>query len=93
MTVARRLEGVGVSAGIAAGPAVVITRDLPDMPDRTPRENYLWAMIYKNWIAHYELELNWIRQLRQELQEMEAERQRAAARQKRRERAANRPGQ
>lgn len=37
------------------------------MPDRTPREKYLWDMIYKNWIGQYEFEVNWIRQLRREL--------------------------
>jgi len=37
----------------------------PDKPERTPREKYLWDMIYKNWIAQYETELNWIRQIRQ----------------------------
>jgi DNA-binding PadR family transcriptional regulator len=39
----------------------------PNMPERTPRETYLWGMVHKNWIAHYELELNWIRQMRQDL--------------------------
>jgi PadR family transcriptional regulator AphA len=56
----------------------------PNMPERTPREVYLWEMIYKNWIVLYELELKWIRQLRQELLEMEAGRQRAQARKARR---------
>lgn len=46
----------------------------PNMPERTPREKYLWDMIHKNWIDQYELELSWIRQLRQELQQMEAAR-------------------
>ena len=55
----------------------------PNAPDRTSRETYLWEMIYKNWIAHYELELSWIRQMRQQLAEMETARQRALARQKR----------
>jgi PadR family transcriptional regulator AphA len=53
----------------------------PHMPDRTPREKYLWEMIHKNWINQFELELSWIRQLRQELQEMEAARQWAKSRQ------------
>lgn len=47
----------------------------PDKPNRTPREKYLWDMIYKNWIDQYETELSWIRQIRRELQEMEAARQ------------------
>ena len=47
----------------------------PNMPERTPREKYLWDMIHKNWIAQYETELSWIRQMRLELQEMEAARQ------------------
>jgi DNA-binding PadR family transcriptional regulator len=47
----------------------------PDMPERTPRESYLWEMIHKNWIAHYELELEWIREVRQDLSVMEAKRQ------------------
>lgn len=51
----------------------------PNMPERTARETYLWEMILKNWIAHYELELNWIRQVRQDLLEMEAGRRRAKA--------------
>jgi len=46
----------------------------PNMPERTPREKYLWDMIHKNWINQFELELSWIRQLRQELQQMEAAR-------------------
>jgi PadR family transcriptional regulator, regulatory protein AphA len=47
----------------------------PHMPERTPREKYLWDMIHKNWIDQYELELQWIRQMRQELMQMEAGRQ------------------
>ena len=39
----------------------------PNFPDRTEREKYLWEMIYKNWIAHYEMELKWVRQMRAEL--------------------------
>ena len=46
-----------------------------NMPERTPREKYLWDMIYKNWIDQYETELSWIRQMRQELEQMEAARQ------------------
>lgn len=46
----------------------------PNMPERTPREKYLWDMIHKNWIDQYELELSWVRQMRQELQQMEAAR-------------------
>jgi len=42
----------------------------PNMPERTPREKYLWDMISKNWIDQYEVELNWIRHVRQELSEM-----------------------
>jgi PadR family transcriptional regulator AphA len=44
----------------------------PSMPDRTPREIYLWEMIHKNWIAQYETELTWIRRMRDELKEFEA---------------------
>ncbi len=47
----------------------------PNMPERTPREKYLWDMIHKNWIDQYDVELSWIRQMRQELLEMEAGRQ------------------
>lgn len=48
----------------------------PNMPERTPREKYLWEMIHKNWIDQYELELSWIRRVRHELQEMETARRR-----------------
>ncbi len=44
----------------------------PNMPERTPREIYLWEMIHKNWIAQYETELTWIRRMRDELKELEA---------------------
>jgi PadR family transcriptional regulator, regulatory protein AphA len=44
----------------------------PSMPERSPRESYLWNMISKNMIAQYEVELNWIRLLRQELSELDA---------------------
>jgi hypothetical protein len=54
----------------------------PNMPERTPRESYLWTMIHKNWIVQYEMELKWIRQMRQELSEMEARRQWARSWQK-----------
>jgi len=47
----------------------------PNMPERTSREQYLWNMIYKNWINQYEVELNWIRQIRRELIKIEAGRQ------------------
>ena len=43
----------------------------PNMPERSPRERYLWEMIQKNLIVQYEVELNWIRQMRQELLDME----------------------
>jgi len=46
----------------------------PNMPERTPRERYLWEMIYKNWIAQYETELDWVRQIRQELSKGETHR-------------------
>lgn len=46
-----------------------------NFPERTSRESYLWEMIHKNWILHYEAELSWIRQIRQELSENEARRQ------------------
>lgn len=35
----------------------------PDQPGRTDREKYVWEMVYRNWIAHYELELKWVGQL------------------------------
>lgn len=34
---------------------------------RTPREAYLWSMIFKHWIAFYENELQWVRELRRGL--------------------------
>ncbi|MCB9419082.1 MAG: PadR family transcriptional regulator [Ardenticatenaceae bacterium] len=52
----------------------------PNMPERTPRESYLWEMLHRNWIAQYELELNWIRQVRRELLEMGNGRQKATSR-------------
>lgn len=42
----------------------------PDRPDQSEREQYLWGMVYRNWIATYEMELSWIRQVRQELGEL-----------------------
>lgn len=45
----------------------------PNVPARTPRESYLWEMMYRNWIATYEMELRWIRQMRQELIELQRE--------------------
>jgi hypothetical protein len=54
----------------------------PDTPNRTEREAYLWEMVRKNHITHFELELNWIRQLRDDLNQLEAKRQRQLARQK-----------
>lgn len=39
----------------------------PDSPGRTPREEFLWERIYKNWIAQYEAEVAWIRETRREL--------------------------
>jgi DNA-binding PadR family transcriptional regulator len=56
----------------------------PDMPERSPRETYIWEMIHKNRMAQHELELKWIRQMRQELADMEVNRQRSLARQTRR---------
>ncbi len=38
-------------------------------PGRTPREDYLWDMIFENWATSYEDELRWIRKLRLELNE------------------------
>jgi PadR family transcriptional regulator, regulatory protein AphA len=38
-------------------------------PARTPRESYLWKMIFENWITSYENELEWVRRLRKELGE------------------------
>jgi DNA-binding PadR family transcriptional regulator len=50
----------------------VQAEERPHMPDRTRRERYLWDMINKSWIAHFELELKWIRQVRQDLSHIEA---------------------
>lgn len=36
-------------------------------PGRTPKESYLWEMIYENIISSYENELRWVRKLRKEL--------------------------
>lgn len=36
-------------------------------PDRTPREELLWGMIYKNMLSSYENELEWVKKLRAEL--------------------------
>lgn len=38
-----------------------------DMPQRTPRERYLWRTIDARWQAFYENELNMVRELRAEL--------------------------
>jgi len=38
-----------------------------NMPERSPREKYIWDMIHTNWIGQYEGELNWIRQMRRDL--------------------------
>ena len=43
------------------------SRRQSDLPDRTPRERYLVAMIMKNWQSFYEHELSWVRQLREDL--------------------------
>ena len=51
-----------------------------NIPQRTPRESYLWDMIYQNWISHYELELKWVRQMRQTLITMDTEQKRAQKR-------------
>jgi len=45
----------------------------PNMPERTQREEYIWEMIHKNWISHYEMELDWIRHMRQKLSKMQAD--------------------
>ena len=55
----------------------------PNTPNRSEREIYLWEMIQKNGIVHYELELNWVRQMQDDLKLLEAKRQRALRRQKR----------
>lgn len=48
----------------------------PNMPQRSAREQYVWDMIQRNWIAHYEIELDWIRKMRQDLAQMKSVRQR-----------------
>jgi DNA-binding PadR family transcriptional regulator len=41
--------------------------DLSGVPNRTPRETYLWEQIFQNMLAVYQNELAWIRQMRKEL--------------------------
>ena len=36
-------------------------------PDRTPREELIWELIYKNIISSYEHELAWVKKFRSEL--------------------------
>ncbi len=36
-------------------------------PDRSPREQFLWARIEENLLAMYQRELEWVEQLRQDL--------------------------
>lgn len=36
---------------------------------RTPREGYLWRMIWQRWIRFYQAELDWVRQARSGLKE------------------------
>ena len=48
----------------------VAADEQPNVPNRTKREAYMWQMIYKNWISHFELELRWARSLKQDLLEM-----------------------
>ncbi len=59
----------------------------PNMPERTPREQYLWHMIQRNAMMHYELELKWVRQMRQELADLAAQQQRQQAREQRQARS------
>lgn len=40
-----------------------------DLPNRTPREAYLWNMITENLLSFYENQLNWVRQMRKDLSE------------------------
>ncbi len=61
----------------------VQAEEKPNMPERTPREQYLWHMIQRNAVMHYELELKWVRQMRQELADLAAQQQRQQAREKR----------
>jgi PadR family transcriptional regulator AphA len=42
----------------------------PLVPERTPRETYLWGMITENRLSFYAFELDWVRRLRRELGEM-----------------------
>ncbi|MGE5415445.1 MAG: PadR family transcriptional regulator [Acidobacteriota bacterium] len=37
------------------------------IPERTPRESYLWQMMTENIISSYESELNWVKRLREGL--------------------------
>lgn len=39
------------------------------VPNRTPRETYIWDMIFENIISSYRNELAWIGKIRRELQE------------------------
>ena len=39
-----------------------------EKPARTQREEYIWKMIFENWVTSYENELAWVRKLRKELE-------------------------
>ncbi len=43
------------------------------VPQRTPREAYLWDMISDNWIGYHEHELNWVRTLRAGLRGLDSQ--------------------
>ncbi len=40
-------------------------------PARTPREAYLWKMIFHNHMEHYKTELAWVRRIRKEIGKIE----------------------
>lgn len=45
----------------------------PFLPNRSPREEFIWNMIHKNIISAYENEVKWVDHLRQELCEQKEE--------------------
>ena len=45
MTPSRLLHGIGVSSGVATGPAVVLRRELPDVPDRVVPDDAVEAEV------------------------------------------------
>lgn len=46
-----------------------VLRRRADVPDRTPRETYLWTMVHQNRLAFYRGELAWLHKLRKGLEQ------------------------